>query len=81
MKFFKVYFLLGKAHSPEHIHISNFSVERNCTDTGELKWLIVFAENEDNAIELAAKGYEAASVFRFKYSHDFLKAHLGDFVA
>ncbi|MGY0037189.1 hypothetical protein [Pedobacter sp. NJ-S-72] len=79
MKFFKVYFLFGKAHSSEQIHISNFSAaERNCTDTGELKWLIVFAENEDMAIELAAKGYEAASVARFKCSQDFLRDHLRD---
>lgn len=72
---------MGKAHSPEHILTSNFNAERNCTDTGELKWLIVLAENEDMAIELAGKGYEAVGVSRFKFSHDFLRAHLRDFVA
>jgi hypothetical protein len=81
MKFFKVYFLLGKAHSPEQIHIRSFNVERNCTETGELKWLILVAEDEDMAIELAEKGYETASISRFKFSHDFLRNHLRDFVA
>ncbi|MBB5638750.1 putative Fe-S cluster-containing radical SAM superfamily protein [Pedobacter cryoconitis] len=81
MKFFKVYFLLGKAHSPEHIHLSNFNVERNCTAMGELKWLIVFAENENMAIELAVKGYETAGISRFKFSQDFLRTYLRDFVA
>jgi hypothetical protein len=81
MKFFKVYFLFGKAHSPEHIQISNFNAERNCTNTGELKWLIVFAEDEDKAIGLAERGYEAVGVSRFKFSHDFLRIHLRNFVA
>ena len=81
MKFFKVYFLLGKAYAPEQINIRNFSAERNCTDTGDLKWLIVFAEDENMAIKLAEKGYEAASLSRFKCSQDFLRDHLRDFVA
>lgn len=81
MNLFKVYFSEGKAHSPAMMEIKNFHVDRICTKTGELKWLIVFAENKEQAIELAEKGYESIGISRYKSKNCGLKVNLGDSVA
>ncbi|RAJ35629.1 hypothetical protein [Pedobacter cryoconitis] len=80
MNLFKVYFSEGKAHSPEPMEIRNFHVDRICTKKGELKWLIVFAENIEEAILMAEKGYESVGISRYKSKND-LKVHLRDSVA
>ncbi|MBB6502177.1 hypothetical protein [Pedobacter cryoconitis] len=81
MKLFKVHFSKGKAHSPQQILVSQFRMERNCNELGELKWLIVFAEDQETAIELATKNYQNLSLTLVKYSRDSYKAYLQDFVA
>lgn len=76
MKLFKVYFSEGKAHSPHTIEIKNFHVDRICKG-GELKWLIVCAENEEQAIELAEIGYQSIGIYRYKFNSSSMKVHLG----
>ena len=80
MNLFKVYFSEGKAHSPDVMEIKNFHVDRICTKAGELKWLIVFAENKEQAIELAEIGYESIGISRYKSKNSNLKVHLRDSV-
>ncbi|AMP97655.1 hypothetical protein AY601_0708 [Pedobacter cryoconitis] len=75
MNLFKVYFSEGKAHSPELMEIKNFHVDRICTKTGELKWLIVIAESKEKAIMQAEKGYEAIDTSRYKSTRGYLKVH------
>lgn len=81
MNLFKVYFSEGKAHSPDVMEIKNFHIDRICTKSGELKWLIVFAENKEQAIELAEKSYESIGISRYKSMNRGCKVHLRNSVA
>lgn len=77
MNLFKVYFSEGKAHSPHIMDVKNFHADRICTKGGELKCLIVCAENKEQAIELAEIGYQSIGISRYKSNHSILKSHLG----
>lgn len=81
MNLFKVYFSNGKAHSPQLLLISEFQMERNCNSLGELKWLIVCAEDQEKAIELATKNYQNLFSALSKFSAGSYDGYLQDFVA
>lgn len=57
MKLFKIYFSNGEAQDSEQITVNHFMRDRKSSENGQLKWLLILANDGSEAMAFAERAY------------------------